>query len=94
MTDFTILDGIFLMIVAMFTVFVVLAGLWGILVLISKWIIKQEKNGTPEMTDTEDKNQENLKDGAISPEIAAIIISLLFETEVENIKLKDKSKNA
>lgn len=92
MTDFTILDGIFLMIVAMFTVFVVLAGLWGILVLISKWIIKQEKNDNPEMADTEDKNQENLKDGAISPKIAAIIISLLFETEVENIKLKDKSK--
>ncbi|GAA3009682.1 OadG family protein [Tetragenococcus solitarius] len=92
MANFTILDGLVLMIVAMATVFAVLMGLWGILVVVKILVEKQSKtqaapasNPQPEVTSNQEKNSEqSAEKGTIPPEKVALIMSLLVDKNKRN----------
>lgn len=94
MSNFTILDGLVLMIVAMVTVFVVLLGLWGILVIVKNLVERQSSqqpaptsNNQAEVTVNEGKTEASegkTEDGSIPPEKVALIMSLLVDKSKRN----------
>lgn len=94
MANFTILDGFMLMIVAMLTVFLVLIGLWAILVFVKNLLEKQEKNqaapASSEQTDValnqETHSEQPIENEAIPPEKVALIMSLLVDKSKRNEK--------
>ncbi|MDN6640614.1 MAG: OadG family protein [Tetragenococcus sp.] len=94
MTNFTILDGLVLMVVAMATVFVVLLGLWGILAIVKKLVERQSterpapaSNNQAEVTINQEKSsEEQAEDGTIPPEKVALIMSLLVDKSKRNNK--------
>lgn len=86
MTNFTIMDGLMLMIVAMAAVFAVLMGLWGLLVIVRK-LTEEKENNQPLPTSkqaaspvSQEKNtEETSEQGSIPPEKVALIMSLLVD---------------
>ncbi|MDN6653821.1 MAG: OadG family protein, partial [Lactobacillus sp.] len=80
MANFTILDGLVLMVVAMATVFAVLVGLWGVLVIVRK-LLERESNNQPELASNQSTPvpEEQPEKGTIPPEKVALIMSLLVD---------------
>lgn len=94
MTDFTIVDGVTLMVVAMLTVFTILAALWGVLVIMGKLIDSGAENAVSAPAASKPQPVQKAPaptpaDGTITPEKAALIVSLIFNEDSENIKIKD-----
>ncbi|MCF1684586.1 OadG family protein [Tetragenococcus halophilus] len=86
MTNFTIMDGLMLMIVAMAAVFAVLMGLWGLLVIVRKLTIEKENNQplptsnqAASSVSQEKSTEETSEQGTIPPEKVALIMSLLVD---------------
>lgn len=99
MTNFTILDGLMIMIVAMVLVFILIMGLWGVLLIMKKLLGEESDeqanlvNGQTEIVQKEILQKEILqKEGSyekstgkdsIPPETVALIISIVFEKHKE-----------
>jgi len=94
MSNFTILDGLVLMVAAMLTVFIVLLGLWGILIIVKNLVERQNSqqpaptsNNQAEVTVNEGKpepSEGKTEDGSIPPEKVALIMSLLVDKSKRN----------
>lgn len=81
MTEFTLLDGVYLMVVAMSTVFLLLACLNGLLVIIGKLVDRYQlpkentqADSSPNITPVVSKGAEK----QLPPEKVALIMSLVF----------------
>lgn len=92
MANFTILDGFVLMIAAMLTVFVVLLGLWGILIIVRKLVERETteqpaptSNNQAEVIQNQEKaSEEQTENGSIPPEKVTLIMSLLVDKSKRN----------
>ncbi|AOF49367.1 OadG family protein [Tetragenococcus halophilus] len=86
MANFTIIDGLMLMIVAMAAVFTVLIGLWGILTIV-KNLVDKENNNQPlpannqeDLSASQEKSPvETARQETIPPEKVALIMSLVVD---------------
>lgn len=91
MTDFTIIDGVYLMIVAMTTVFLILASLGVLLTLIGKLVDKYipvpAKTPLPAAPVASAPVAQTEAQG-LPPEKVALLMSIIFEKKAHEIKTK------
>lgn len=89
MTNFTILDGLMIMIVAMVLVFILIMGLWGVLLIMKKLLGEESDeqanlvNGQTEIVQKEGSYEKSTGKDSIPPETVALIISIVFEKHKE-----------
>lgn len=91
MTEFTLIDGVYLMIAAMTTVFLILAVLGLLLTFIGKLVDKYVP--TPAKTPVTAAPAINVPvsqtdDKTLPPEKLALILSIIFEKKAQEIKTK------
>lgn len=95
MTDFTLIDGVYLMIVAMATVFLILGILTVLLTLVGKVVNKYLP--TPAKVPVNaplvvSVPVEQTDEKTLSPEKVALIMSIIFEQRAQENKIKSEAR--
>lgn len=93
MTEFTLMDGVYLMIAAMATVFLLLAALAVILTFIGKLVDKYvptpaNQAATVASTPSTNGPVTQTEEKTLPPEKVALLMSIIFEKRAQEIKTK------
>lgn len=91
MTEFTIIDGVYLMVVAMTTVFLILAVLGVLLTFIGKLVDKYvpaPAKTTVAATPVTSVPVAQTDEKTLPPEKVALLMSIIFEKKAQEIKTK------
>lgn len=90
MTEFTLIDGVYLMVVAMATVFLILGSLNGLLIIIGKLVDKYlpAPAKTPVAAPVASTPMSQTDEKTLPPEKVALIMSIIFEKKAQEIKTK------